>query len=68
MTCGGCPSQWEAQTTEGDSIYIRVRHGFFYLQVNDKTVLEGYPEGVDGVMSTKEMIDYVEWNSNILFV
>jgi hypothetical protein len=67
-TCGACPSQWEGYTTEGDSVYIRVRNGYFYLKVKDEAILEGYPNGIDGVMSTSEMIDYVERNSNILFV
>jgi hypothetical protein len=27
MTCGGCPSQWEGVTDDGQSVYIRYRHG-----------------------------------------
>jgi hypothetical protein len=65
MTCCGCPSQWDAMTKDGDSVFIRLRHGSFRLEVNGKTVAAGQPEGYDGVMSTQEMIDYLE--SSCLF-
>jgi hypothetical protein len=67
-TCVACPSQWEATTTCGKSVYIRVRHGFFYVNVDGVRLFEGYPEDVDGAMSTEDMINYVEWNTNLRFI
>ena len=26
-TCGGCPAQWDAWTTNGQYLYLRYRHG-----------------------------------------
>ncbi len=26
-TCGGCPAQWDAWTTDGQYLYLRYRHG-----------------------------------------
>jgi biotin synthase-related radical SAM superfamily protein len=63
QTCGACPSQWDAKTTDGDKVYIRVRHGYFRLEVNDVNIFDGEPDDVDGVMSTDEMIDYVNKNN-----
>lgn len=62
QTCSACPSQWDAKTDTGEDVYIRVRHGNFTLDVNGSNVLRGHPEGVDGCMSTSEMISYVNDN------
>ena len=59
MTCGACPSQWEGKTVTNGDVYIRLRHGYFYLEVDNKTLFEGHPDGFDGVMGTDEMINYV---------
>jgi len=64
MTCGGCPSQWDAETSNGKSVFIRVRHGYFTIDVDGEFVFGGNPYGVDGVMSTDDMIDYVNINSD----
>lgn len=69
QTCGACPSQWDAETTDGQSVYIRVRHGYLNLDVDDETIFDGNPDGVDGVMSTHEMIVYVTQESKkIIFI
>ena len=68
-TCSGCPSQWEAKTTKGDDVYIRLRHGHLYVELNDNYVIfNGYPDGYDGVMGTTEMVEYLHNASNITFV
>lgn len=63
QTCSGCPSQWDAETVNGDYVYIRVRHGYFRIEISDEIIFEGYPDGIDGVMSTDEMIEYVNKNN-----
>lgn len=68
MTCSACPSQWDAKTTQGEYVYIRVRHGYFRLDVEGQTVFDGYPHDIDGVMSTSEMIEYVQQSGKIQFV
>lgn len=69
MTCGGCPSQWDAETIDGKGVFIRVRHGFFSFEIEGNDVFCGHPEGIDGVMSTDEMIDYVnETTSKVKFI
>lgn len=63
QTCYACPSQWEARTTDDDSVYIRVRHGGFRLEISGETFFSGHPDGVDGVMNTDDMIKYVNENN-----
>jgi len=63
MTGSACPSQWNAKTTADDKVYIRVRHGHFRLEVNGSTIFEGEPDDIDGVMTTDEMIAYVNNDS-----
>lgn len=64
ITSFACPSQWNAKTFENEYVYIRVRHGYFSLEVNGEKIFDGYPEGVDGVMDTSEMIDFVNSNTS----
>ena len=59
MTCGGCPSQWDDTTDDNRYVLIRVRHGYFSLEIENQTIFDGNPEGIDGVMNTDEMIKYV---------
>lgn len=67
MTCSACPSQWDAKTTDGKEVYIRVRYGHFTMDVDDEEIFSGNPDGVDGVMSTSEMIEYVTKKSKNIF-
>lgn len=64
QTSFGCPSQWDAKTQERDYVYIRLRHGHFYIEVNSERVMSTSPEGFDGVMSTDEMIKHVNEQVN----
>ncbi len=57
MTCGACPSQWEGTTECGKELYMRCRHGYFYMTIDGvKTVecdVSNYD--IDGVMSEEVM-------------
>lgn len=58
----GCPSDWDCETTDGVSLYIRLRHGGFSISHNNN--LHDYihysePDGFNGMMETYEMIKYV---------
>lgn len=59
QTCGACPSQWEGETTEGGSIYIRFRFGCFSVDLDGfqiyYTVIGNDAYGGDGVMDTEKM-------------
>jgi hypothetical protein len=71
MTCGGCPSSWEAQTTKGKEVYIRYRHGYFRVDVEGETVYgDNYlsPNGGDGVIGETEMKKLIKKNTRIKFV
>lgn len=68
MTCGGCPSQWDARTDDGKYVFIRVRHGYFSLDIEGETVFDGNPKGIDGVMNTDEMIEYVNKNRSLVVI
>lgn len=59
QTSEGCPSQWEGVTSEGTSVYIRLRHGYFSFDLDDQIIFYGNPLGYDGVMSTDEMKAYL---------
>jgi hypothetical protein len=56
QTCFACPSQWEGQTTNGDSIYVRHRWGTLRVDLNGKTVLsKDVGDGLSGVMNLDEV-------------
>lgn len=55
QTCGACPSQWDAVTSIGESLYIRYRHGFLSVQrggagSEDYLFDEKVGDDFDGVM------------------
>ncbi len=74
VTCGACPTVVEGKTVDGQSWYMRLRHGWMRVAIEnfedyaDKIIFSSYPEGYDGVISIDEMISYLEANSNIRFV
>lgn len=68
MTCSACPSQWDAETTNGDYVYIRLRHGCFSLEVNNSNVINETTSDYDGVMNTEDMIRFVNNNSSVKIV
>lgn len=41
QTCGGCPSQWEGVTSEGETFYARYRWGNWRIDIDGGTVAEG---------------------------
>ena len=55
QTCFACPSQWEGTTHGGEPVYVRLRHGYLYIEVAGETVYEDHPRGFDGVMSYAEL-------------
>lgn len=59
QTCSGFPSQWDAVTNYGNVVYIRLRHGDFTIDIDGKERYRGNPSGFGGIMSTEEMISYV---------
>ena len=63
-----CPSQWKGITSENESVYIRLRGGYFSLEIDGQTYFTGYPPGFDGVMDTAEMKKYVTYNTDIEFL
>lgn len=68
MTCLACPSQWEGYLEDGRMVYIRYRHGFGTVRVSKEptenihdavlgeVVLEWTIRGIDGEVSTEEML------------
>ena len=56
LTCGACPEQYEAFIGQERVGYLRLRHGYFTVEVPDcggETVLEAKPEG-DGIFEDHE--------------
>ena len=59
QTCGACPEQYDAYF-EGKNIgYLRLRHGYFRAEYNDKIVYEAYPNG-DGAFDHNERKRYLK--------
>lgn len=58
-TCSGCPSQWEARTSEGEWLYIRFRHGA--LSVENCGPMKPFAEGwKESNTRVKEIMSYDE--------
>lgn len=66
MTCDGCPSQWEAETSDGKYVYMRYRWGGFTVSMadnedkiftSDAIILfrEQLGDALDGVLTDREM-------------
>lgn len=62
MTCWACPSQWEGVAEDGESVYIRFRHGYLTVSkpgIEGETIYEGeHEDGGGGVMDTQSMLRY----------
>lgn len=61
MTCGACPEQYDAFLDEKQVGYLRLRHGFFYVEYPDcggETIYEAYPDG-DGIFADYERDRYL---------
>jgi hypothetical protein len=65
QTCSACPSQWDAQTSDGRYVYIRYRWGMLRVDiaasreawVDERTTLCYVPHGdsMAGSLSTEDM-------------
>lgn len=56
LTCGACPEQYDAFFMGRQVGYLRLRHGWFYVQcptVGGETVYESTPQG-DGIFEPDE--------------
>jgi hypothetical protein len=64
QTCVACPSQWDAETTDGEEVYIRYRWGRLSVQLGGPAGEFLYDEQVgdsfDGVMTEAQMINHLE--------
>ena len=58
-TCYACPSQWEAEDDKGKYIYIRFRHGWLSLSVNDKRVFEENILEYDGLIEFDKVFEII---------
>jgi hypothetical protein len=63
-TCGGCPSQWNGRTDDGQYLYVRYRWGFLRVALGlsvmveldgDDIYGEQIGDGLDGVMDFGEL-------------
>lgn len=61
-TCNACPEQYDVFDAAGKQVgYLRLRHGFFRVDVPtacDETIYEAEPEG-DGVFKDHERAKYL---------
>lgn len=66
QTCTACPSQYEGWTDKGEYVYVRYRHGYLYIEVNEQRIFErSYGDSIDGFLPYDELttfaLDKVEW-------
>lgn len=63
QTCSACPSQWDAWSEKGDYYYIRYRWGVLRVdkgRVGNTIFTETLdPQGLDGVLSERDMVKHV---------
>lgn len=73
-TCGGCPSQFEAKTKDGESVYIRYRFGELTVRVgkdiddaiNTSPIFsKSVGDNLDGVMELAEVVKHVNQSDNL---
>ncbi len=66
-TCIACPSQWEAETDDGRTVYIRFRWGCLTIGIgsNIEEAVRARPifrqqvsDGLDGLMEDEEMLQH----------
>ena len=58
-TCYACPSQWEGTLANGQSIYIRYRHGHFSISVNNIDVYsKTINQMADGFLTNEELLEH----------
>lgn len=61
LTCDGCPTIYEGRLTNGDSYYVRYRHGVVRFENESKnlTATASLQRMADGVLSYDEFREYV---------
>lgn len=60
-TCDACPEQYDARIGSALVGYLRLRHGYFYVQYpwcGGKLIYEAHPEG-DGIFEEHERDRYL---------
>lgn len=58
-TCYACPSQWEGTLVNGQTIYIRYRHGHFSINVDDINVYsKTINQMADGFLTNEELLEH----------
>jgi hypothetical protein len=64
-TSVAAPSQWEGETTDGRSVYVRYRWGVLRVEIDDKQVVEtDAGEKMGSYMDEPELQQY--WPYNIV--
>lgn len=62
QTCGACPEQYDAFVGDKKVAYLRLRHGYFYVQCPDvgegEVVYSAEPHG-DGIFEHDEREEYL---------
>lgn len=61
MTCGACPEQYDAFIDNERVGYLRLRHGYFYVdfpECGGETIYDAHPKG-DGIFETEEREFYL---------
>jgi hypothetical protein len=57
QTCDACPSQWEAETTDGQRVYVRYRWGHLSVELDGQSIYEAdHGDSLDGDMTTERML------------
>jgi hypothetical protein len=67
QTCDACPSQWEAETTDGQRVYVRYRWGHLRVELDGQSVYEAdHGDPLDGDMTTERMLELTGMTMNTL--
>lgn len=66
MTCGACPSQWEACTEDRRPVYVRYRWGYLSIRIGPQNA-DGFDEAVDGEEIFGKVIDESGWGGCLSF-
>jgi hypothetical protein len=59
-TCIACPSQWDAETWDGEQVYARYRYGYLSVRMGgpggEEIFGKEVGDGLDGTMSDEDML------------
>lgn len=56
--CGGCPTHFSGETTDGKHFDAYLRHGFMKVEVAGVPIVETNPSHLDGVCSFSDFKEY----------